>query len=226
MFNNQTNKRVQCPSLTVASFWTSSSDAPREARPISWENWANFGSASRGTWPSSSWHVSLKQKHQHKHQQKQAPDHTFTSLCLKHGNIWVMKESQEGETCRSSYCEKSWMSLTDFCLCQSELIRLDTSNTDHSIREGSWHKDSWCRCTDGAGVLMVQVHSRFRCVERVGAVTNILSAVKHSVGQTSQEVSGRQVTCDWSNCETRSPWNTQSNSSNTIRNYMYHTSHM
>lgn len=50
--------------LTVASFWTSSSEAPREARPISWENWANFGSASRGTCPSSSWHVSLKQKRQ------------------------------------------------------------------------------------------------------------------------------------------------------------------
>lgn len=45
--------------LTVASFCTESSDAPSEARPISWENWAKLGSASSGTWPSSSWHVSL-----------------------------------------------------------------------------------------------------------------------------------------------------------------------
>ena len=46
--------------LTVARRLTSSSEAPREARPISWENSANFGSAKRGTWPSNSWQQSLK----------------------------------------------------------------------------------------------------------------------------------------------------------------------
>lgn len=39
-------------------------------------------------------------------------------------------------------------------------------------------------------------NSRFRRVERVGAVTNVLGAVEDPVGQTSQEVSGRQITCD------------------------------
>lgn len=48
--------------LTVASFWTASSDAPSDARPISWENWAKLGSAKRGTWPRSSWQVSLKKE--------------------------------------------------------------------------------------------------------------------------------------------------------------------
>lgn len=47
--------------LTVANFWTSSSDAPNEASPISCENCANLGSASRGTCPKSSWHVSLRE---------------------------------------------------------------------------------------------------------------------------------------------------------------------
>lgn len=51
--------------LTVASFWIESSDAPRDARPISWLNWAKLGSAKRGTCPNSSWHVSLKQKDSH-----------------------------------------------------------------------------------------------------------------------------------------------------------------
>lgn len=45
----------------MANFWTSSSDAPNEASPISCENWANLGSASRGTCPKSSWHVSLEE---------------------------------------------------------------------------------------------------------------------------------------------------------------------
>ena len=38
----------------------SSSDAPSDARPISCENCANAGSASSGTWPSSSWTQSLQ----------------------------------------------------------------------------------------------------------------------------------------------------------------------
>lgn len=45
-------------SLTVASCCTYSSGAPRDARPISWENWAKLGSQNRGTWPSSSWQTS------------------------------------------------------------------------------------------------------------------------------------------------------------------------
>lgn len=48
--------------LTVASFWTASSDAPSDARPISWENWAKLGSAKSGTWPRSSWQVSLEKE--------------------------------------------------------------------------------------------------------------------------------------------------------------------
>ena len=37
--------------LTVASLATSSSEAPREARPISCENWAKLGSANNGICP-------------------------------------------------------------------------------------------------------------------------------------------------------------------------------
>ena len=43
---------------TVASFFTYSSLAPRDANPISWENSANAGSANRGTCPINSWHTS------------------------------------------------------------------------------------------------------------------------------------------------------------------------
>lgn len=57
--SHQKNPKPVSVSLTVASFCTESSDAPSEARPISWENWAKLGSANSGTWPSSSWHVSL-----------------------------------------------------------------------------------------------------------------------------------------------------------------------
>lgn len=45
--------------LTVANFSMSSSEAPSEARPISWENWAKVLSANIGTWPSSSCTQSL-----------------------------------------------------------------------------------------------------------------------------------------------------------------------
>ena len=45
--------------LTVASFLTSSSVAPREANPISCENWAKLGLANKGMWPNSSWQQSL-----------------------------------------------------------------------------------------------------------------------------------------------------------------------
>lgn len=38
--------------------------------------------------------------------------------------------------------------------------------------------------------------SRLRRVEWVGAVTNVLGAVEDPVGQTSQEVSGGEITCD------------------------------
>ena len=44
--------------LTVASFSMKSSLAPREARPISWENSAKAGSANSGTWPINSWQTS------------------------------------------------------------------------------------------------------------------------------------------------------------------------
>ena len=44
---------------TVASFSISWSLAPREARPISWENWAKLGSAKIGAWPINSWRTSL-----------------------------------------------------------------------------------------------------------------------------------------------------------------------
>lgn len=58
----------------MASFWTESSEAPSEARPISWENWAKLGSASSGTWPNSSWHVSLRTR-------------WLISLCLRQQHI-------------------------------------------------------------------------------------------------------------------------------------------
>lgn len=58
-------------SLTVASFCTESSEAPSEARPISCENWAKLGSASSGTWPSSSWHVSLGNRRGRERQSRQ-----------------------------------------------------------------------------------------------------------------------------------------------------------
>ena len=47
-----------CP-LTAASFFTSSSDAPKEAKPISWLNWAKFESANIGMWPRISCTQSL-----------------------------------------------------------------------------------------------------------------------------------------------------------------------
>ncbi len=43
----------------MAKFLISSSEAPIAAKPISWENWANVGSARSGTWPNSSWQQSL-----------------------------------------------------------------------------------------------------------------------------------------------------------------------
>ena len=45
--------------LTAASFFRSSSDAPRDARPISWENWAKLESPNMGIWPNISWTKSL-----------------------------------------------------------------------------------------------------------------------------------------------------------------------
>lgn len=48
--------------LTVASFSTSSSDAPSEFKPSSCENCANDGLANSGMWPSSSWQQSLNSK--------------------------------------------------------------------------------------------------------------------------------------------------------------------
>lgn len=42
----------------------SSSDAPNEFRPNSWENCAKEGFASNGIWPSSSWQQSLYKKNQ------------------------------------------------------------------------------------------------------------------------------------------------------------------
>ena len=44
---------------TVASFATSSSDAPSDASPISCENSAKFGSRKSGMCPSTSWQQSL-----------------------------------------------------------------------------------------------------------------------------------------------------------------------
>ena len=43
---------------TVAILVINSSEAPRLARPISWEKSAKSGSASNGTWPKSSWQIS------------------------------------------------------------------------------------------------------------------------------------------------------------------------
>ena len=43
----------------------SSSEAPIAAKPISWENWAKFGSANSGTWPSNSWQQSLSIDQRH-----------------------------------------------------------------------------------------------------------------------------------------------------------------
>lgn len=54
LYINKYNKK-----LTVASLETSSSVAPREANPISCENWAKLGLASRGICPKSSWQQSL-----------------------------------------------------------------------------------------------------------------------------------------------------------------------
>ena len=45
---------------TVANFLMYSSGAPKLASPISCENWANAGSANRGTCPNSSWQTSLE----------------------------------------------------------------------------------------------------------------------------------------------------------------------
>lgn len=47
-----------CRLLTVANLSTYSSGAPKEAKPISWLNWANSGSANKGTCPINSWQTS------------------------------------------------------------------------------------------------------------------------------------------------------------------------
>ena len=49
------------PLITAASFLTSSSEAPREARPISWLNCAKLGSASIGMCPRISCTQSLEE---------------------------------------------------------------------------------------------------------------------------------------------------------------------
>ena len=49
------------PIFTVANLTIQSSGAPRDAKPISWENWAKSGSANNGAWPISSWQTSLQQ---------------------------------------------------------------------------------------------------------------------------------------------------------------------
>lgn len=46
--------------LTVDNFSISSSEAPNEAKPISWENCAKLGSANNGMWPNNSWIQSLQ----------------------------------------------------------------------------------------------------------------------------------------------------------------------
>lgn len=51
---------------TVASLLTSSSQAPKEANPSSWENWAKLGLAKRGICPKSSWQQSLKTTNHYK----------------------------------------------------------------------------------------------------------------------------------------------------------------
>lgn len=43
---------------TVANFSMYSSGAPKDARPTTWQNWANDWSANSGTWPSTSWQIS------------------------------------------------------------------------------------------------------------------------------------------------------------------------
>ena len=50
-------KHTSCYS-TVASFLMSSSEAPKEYSPISWENAAKSGSTNSGTCPKSSWQMS------------------------------------------------------------------------------------------------------------------------------------------------------------------------
>lgn len=159
---------IETQTLTVASFWTSSSDAPSEARPISCENWANFGSASRGTWPSSSWHVSLVKADLY---------YWWTGVQIQ--NMW---------TC--------WVCTSEWHWARWSNHQPSNSTARRSEVGGSWGQR--------------RGYSRLRSVERVGAVADILSAVKHSVGQTSQEVSGGQVTCHWSNSEARALWNTGS----------------
>ena len=54
--NKSAIKNIQL--LTVASFIKSASFDPREAKPISCENWAKFLSASIGIWPKISWQQS------------------------------------------------------------------------------------------------------------------------------------------------------------------------
>lgn len=44
--------------LTVANFSIKSSGAPKEASPISCENWAKAGSANSGACPNNSWQTS------------------------------------------------------------------------------------------------------------------------------------------------------------------------
>ena len=54
----QNLRHLRHPPRTVANFSMYSSGAPREAKPISCENWAKAGSAKSGACPRSSWQTS------------------------------------------------------------------------------------------------------------------------------------------------------------------------
>ena len=64
--------------------------------------------------------------------------------------------------------------------------------------------------SDNRNMVVVE-HLRFRCVERIHTVADILGAVKHSIGQTCQEISGREVAGYWTHSEARPLCNTKSN---------------
>lgn len=110
---------------------TSSSDAPKEESPSSWENWAKLGFASKGIWPSNSWQQSLKHA-------------TLLHLCAA---IY----SRIGKS-----------------------IKVSKQISSSSLWNGEWHV-------------------RLRGVEGVRWMTNVLSTMEYSEGQTWEEISRAEV---------------------------------
>ena len=60
--------------------------------------------------------------------------------------------------------------------------------------------------------------SRFWCVQWFGAMTDVLSGMKHSEGQTSQEVTRGQKASNWSKAKTSTIYSTDASQTSSNQN--------